>query len=128
MWSTSRHAPGGTTMTTSTQTSGKAAAAAAAKALLADRIALVETLGESIDQHRRKAHAVNAAQAAERDAAEQVRAAFTAAQDGGWTATELKAAGLTPPTAPRRRRPAGAPTADNGGAADHLDSGDQSPN
>jgi len=35
--------------------SGKAAAAAAAKTLLADRIALVNTLGDALDVHRKQA-------------------------------------------------------------------------
>jgi len=34
--------------------SGKAAAAAAAKTLLADRIALVNTLGDALDVHRKQ--------------------------------------------------------------------------
>ncbi|WP_460869697.1 hypothetical protein [Rhodococcus aerolatus] len=118
-------------MTTSTPASGKAAAAAAAKALLADRITLVENLGESIDRHRRKAHAVTAAQTAERDAAQEVRAAFTAAQDGGWTAAELKAAGLAPPRASRvRSRPAagqGARTTKTPGAETHAHSNPDEP-
>jgi hypothetical protein len=41
-----------------TSTTGKQAAAAAAKTLLADRIALVETLGAALDTHRRAEQAV----------------------------------------------------------------------
>lgn len=88
---------------TTTRLSGRAAAAAAAKALLADRIKLVEDLGASIDNHERKAAAVETAKAAELYAADAVRDAYTAAQDGGWTANELKSAGLTVPASARRR-------------------------
>ncbi len=44
-----------------TATTGKQAAAAAAKTLLADRIALVETLGAALDTHRRAEQAVTTA-------------------------------------------------------------------
>jgi len=92
----------------STQTPGKSAAAKAAKALLADRIALVETLGEAIDAHEKAQQAVTAAQEAADTTAAAVREAFTAARAGGWSSTELTQAGLsTPPLARKhvRRRP-----------------------
>ncbi len=91
-------------MTDSTRTSGKSAAAAAAKTLLAERIKLVEDLGDALDQKHRKAEAAATAAAAEQDAADAVRAAYTAAQDGGWSTKDLTAAGFpAPPKAPRRR-------------------------
>lgn len=89
---------------TSTRVSGKAAATAAAKALLADRIKLVEGLGEALDQQHRKAEAAAAAAAAEQDATDAVRVAYTAAQDGGWSTKELTAAGFPAPGRGRRRR------------------------
>lgn len=89
---------------TSGRPSGKAAAAAAAKAMLADRVKLVESLGEAHDQHQRKAAAVAAATAAEQDAADAVRVAYAAALHGGWAASELKAAGLDAPRTPRGRK------------------------
>lgn len=91
-------------MTDSTRTSGKAAAAAAARTLLAERIKLVEDLGDALDQQHRKAEAAATAAAAEQAAVNAVRAAYTAAQDGGWSTSDLTAAGFpAPPKAPRRR-------------------------
>lgn len=91
-------------MTDSTRTSGKAAAAAAARTLLAERIKLVEDLGDALDQQHRKAEAAATAAAVEQDAADVVRTAYTAAQDGGWSTSDLTAAGFPAlPRAPRRR-------------------------
>jgi len=84
-------------MTTNT---GKQAAAAAAKTLLADRIALVETLGAALDTHRRAEEAVTTARAA---AAQQARDAYDTAKTGGWTAAELTKAGLRAPNPARTR-------------------------
>jgi len=50
--------------------SGKAAAAAAAKTLLADRIALVNTLGDALDVHHKQDAAATQARDAEHQAAE----------------------------------------------------------
>jgi len=86
------------------QASGKLTAASAAKAMLADRVKLVESLGDAHDQHRHDVAAVEAAKSAEQGAANAVRAAYAAAQDGGWTHAELKAAGLEAPRASRGRR------------------------
>lgn len=108
---------------TTTRRSGKAGAAAAAKALLADRIKLVEDLGEAIDNHERKTAAAEAAKAVEHDAADAVRTAYTAAQTGGWTAAELKSAGLVVPATTRRR---GAKASASNDAATELDNGERS--
>ncbi len=87
-----------------TTTTGKQAAAAAAKTLLAERIALVETLGAALDTHRRAEQAVTTARAAAAaTAAQQARDAYDAAKTGGWTAAELNKAGLRAPTASRPR-------------------------
>jgi len=85
--------------------SGKAAAAAAAKTLLAGRIALVNTLGDALDVHRKQDAAATHARAAEHQAAETARTAYASALAGGWTAKQLSAAGLRPPKAPRTRKP-----------------------
>ena len=85
---------------------GKAAAAAAAKKMLADRIALVTTLGDAIDDHRRAADAVTTAKTAQDTAAAHARAAHADALAGGWTTAELRNAGLIVPTATRRKRAA----------------------
>jgi len=86
-------------MTTNT---GKQAAAAA-KTLLADRIALVETLGAALDTHRRAEQAVTTARTAAATAAQHARDAYDDAKTGGWTAAELNKAGLRAP-APTRTR------------------------
>ncbi len=87
-----------------TATTGKrAAAAAAAKTLLADRIALVETLGAALDTHRRAEQAVTTARTAAAAAAQQARDAYDTAKTGGWTAAELTKAGLRAPAAARTR-------------------------
>jgi len=85
--------------------SGKAAAAAAAKTLLADRIALVNTLGDALDVHRKQDAAATQARDAAHQAAETVRTAYATALAGGWTAKQLSDAGLRPPKAPRTRQP-----------------------
>ncbi len=85
--------------------SGKAAAAAAAKTLLADRIALVNTLGDALDVHRKQDAAATQARDAEHQAAEAVRTAYATALAGGWTVKQLSDAGLRPPKAPRTRNP-----------------------
>ncbi len=89
-------------MTTNT---GKQAAAAAAKTLLADRIALVETLGAALDTHRRTEDAVTTARTAAATAAQHARDAYDTAKTGGWTAAELTKAGLRAPAAARTRAP-----------------------
>ena len=89
---------------TNQHTTGKAAATAAAEKMLAARIALVTTLGDAIDNHRRAGDAVATAKAAQDTAGENARAAHTNAVAGGWTATELRNAGLIVPTGPRRKR------------------------
>ncbi len=86
-----------------TATTGKQAAAAAAKTLLADRIALVETLGAALDTHRRAEQAVTTARTTAATAAQHARDAYDAAKTGGWTAAELNKAGLRAP-APARTR------------------------
>ncbi len=89
-------------MTTNT---GKQAAAAA-KTLLAERIALVETLGAALDNHRRAEQAVTTARAAAATAAQHARDAYDTydtAKTGGWTAAELTKAGLRAPAAARTR-------------------------
>ncbi len=86
-----------------TATTGRQAAAAAAKALLADRIALVETLGAALDTHRRAEEAVTTARTTAATAAQHARDAYDAAKTGGWTAAELNKAGLRAP-APTRSR------------------------
>jgi len=88
-------------MTTNT---GKRAAAAAAKTLLADRIALVETLGAALDTHRRAEQAVTTARTAAATAAQQARDAYDTAKTGGWTAAELTKAGLRAPNPARTRK------------------------
>jgi len=85
-------------------TTGKAFAAAAAKKMLESRIALVTTLGDAIDAYRRAGDAVMTAKAAQDTAAEAARSARTDALTGGWTAGELRDAGLLVPTGPRRRK------------------------
>jgi len=85
-----------------TTTTGKQAAAAA-KTLLAERIALVETLGAALDTHRRAEEAVTTARAAAATAAQQARDAYDAAKTGGWTAAELTKAGLRAPNPARPR-------------------------
>ncbi len=87
-------------MTTNT---GKQAAAAAAKTLLADRIALVETLGAALDTHRRAEQAVTTARTAAATAAQHARDAYDTAKTGGWTAAELTKAGLRAPNPTRTR-------------------------
>jgi len=85
--------------------SGKAAAAAAAKTLLADRIALVNTLGDALDVHRKQDAAATQARDAAHQAAEAARTAHASALAGGWTAQQLNDAGLRPPKTPRTRTP-----------------------
>ena len=87
-----------------TTTTGKQAAAAA-KTLLAERIALVETLGAALDTHRHAEEAVTTARAAAAaaTAAQQARDAYDAAKTGGWTAAELTKAGLRAPNPARPR-------------------------
>jgi len=86
-----------------TATTGKQAAAAAAKTLLADRIALVETLGAALDTHRRAEETVTTARTTAATAAQHARDAYDAAKTGGWTAAELNKAGLRAPAATRTR-------------------------
>ena len=85
--------------------SGKAAAAAAAKTLLADRIALVNTLGAALDVHRKQDAAATQARDAEHQGADAARTAYATALAGGWTVKQLNDAGLRPPKATRTRQP-----------------------
>lgn len=98
-------------MTTHTepQTTGKAAAAAAARKMLASRIALVTTLGDAIDGARKAEAVITAAKAAHATTLDTAREAHTAALAGGWTARELRTAGLVIPTSTRRRKTTKAP-------------------
>ena len=89
---------------TEQHTTGKAAAAAAAETMLQARITLVTTLGDAIDHHRQAGDAVATAKAAQDTAADNARAAHAQAVAGGWTAAELRNAGLIVPAAPRRKR------------------------
>ena len=93
-------------MTTQTEshTTGKAAAAAAARKMLESRIALVTTLGDAIDGVRKAEAAITAAKAAHTTTLDTAREAHTAALTGGWTAAELRNAGLVIPTTTRRRK------------------------
>ncbi len=88
--------------------SGKAAAAAAAKTLLADRIALVNTLGDALDGHRKQDAAATQARDAAHQAAETARTAHASALAGGWTPKQLNDAGLH-----HRKHPAPANPATN---------------
>jgi hypothetical protein len=106
--------------------SGKAAAAAAAKTLLADRIALVNTLGDALDVHRKQDAAATQARDAEHQAAEAARTAHASALAGGWTAKQLSEAGLRPPKAPRTRHPA-PNTPPSGGENTHSPAGPAAP-
>jgi hypothetical protein len=106
-----------------TETSGKSAAAALAKELLRERIALVNDLGAQIDAHKVKVAAVAEARAAEQDAAETARVSHAAAIAGGWTAKDLKNAGLVVPAAPRARRTDTTPVHDSGNDRDGSVSG-----
>jgi len=83
----------------------QAAAAAVAKTLLADRIALVNSLGDALDVHRKQDTAATQARDAAHQGAESARTAYAAALAGGWTAQQLSDAGLRPPKAPRIRKP-----------------------
>jgi len=73
--------------------------------LLAGRIALVNTLGDALDVHRKQDAAATQARGAEHQAAEAARTAYASALAGGWTAQQLSDAGLRPPKAPRTRKP-----------------------
>ncbi len=93
-------------------TTGKATAAKVAKTLLADRIALVETLGAALDTHRQAVDAVTTARTAAADAATKARKAFAAATAGGWTTAQLNNGGLTAPKRTRVRKTAPPPAQD----------------
>ena len=92
-------------MQTELQTTGKAAAAAAARKMLASRITLVTTLGDAIDDARKAEAVIIAAKAAHATTLDTAREAHAAALAGGWTAAELRNAGLVIPTTTRRRKP-----------------------
>ncbi len=105
-------------------TTGKAAAAVAAKKMLQARIALVTSLGDAIDNHRQAGDAVAAAKTAQDTAAEAARTAYAVAIAGGWTAAELRDAGLAVPPATRRKatgKTAGAPAVADGEEANGND-------
>ena len=93
-----------------TETTGKSAAVALAKELLRERIALVNDLGAHIDNHKTKVAAVTDARKAEHEAAEAARVAHAATIAGGWSARDLRSAGLIVPAAPRGRRTGTSPS------------------
>ena len=90
---------------TEPRTTGKAAAATAARTMLASRITLVTTLGDAIDEARKAEAAITVAKAAHASTLATAREAHAAALAGGWTAAELRNAGLVIPTTTRRRKP-----------------------
>lgn len=93
--------------------SAKAAAVAAAKKMMESRIALVNNLGDALDAYARAGDAVTTARTAQDTAADAARTAHSEALAGGWTAAELRDAGLIVPAAPRRKTPAAAATNSN---------------
>jgi hypothetical protein len=88
-----------------TATDAKRKAATAARTLLADRITAVEKLGIAL-------HNYTQAQTQADELAELARTAFDEARATGWTAAELRRAGLTPPRAnsAKNNTPAQEPT------------------
>jgi hypothetical protein len=104
-----------------TETTGKSAAAALAKELLRERIALVNDLGAQIDAHKTKVALVEEARSAEQEAAEAARVSYGLALAGGWTAKDLKNAGLIVPAAPRAKRTTTTATTSEPNASAHAD-------
>ncbi|OZE92957.1 hypothetical protein CH299_29050 [Rhodococcus sp. 14-2686-1-2] len=86
---------------------------AAAQAALDDRLGLIDTIVAAQNERTRASTKVAEAEAAERAAAAKELAAIKAALDGGWTAPELRAAGLKVPHAASRKNSGTAPSARN---------------
>jgi len=82
----------------------KKEAESAARGLLENKVALVGAIGQAIEDDNKAAQAVVDAQRAKEEAEENIRRAFQAAKDGGWTADELKELGYEPPRRRRRRK------------------------
>jgi len=76
---------------------------ATAKNLLADRITLVEELGDALDAHSKAVTAAAQARKHTVKTADAARTAFEAAKASGCTAAELNSTGLHAPAAPRGR-------------------------
>ncbi|OZD12068.1 MULTISPECIES: hypothetical protein [Nocardiaceae] len=70
---------------------------AAAQAALDDRLGLIDTIVAAQNERTVASTKVAEAEAAERAAASKELAAIKAALDGGWSSTELRAAGLKVP-------------------------------
>ncbi len=70
---------------------------AAAQAALDDRLGLIDTIVAAQNERTLALTKVTEAEAAERAAAAKELAAIKAALDGGWSAAELRAAGLKVP-------------------------------
>lgn len=79
----------------------------AARGLLESKVALVGAIGQAIEEDQKAAQAVVDAQEAKGVAEENIRRAFQAARDGGWSVEELKDLGYESPR--RRRRRKGSP-------------------
>lgn len=78
----------------------------AARGLLESKVALVGAIGQAIEEDHKAAQAVLDAQEAKEAAEENIRRAFQAARDGGWSAEELKDLGYELPRRRRRRKSA----------------------
>lgn len=76
----------------------------AARGLLESKVALVGAIGQAIEDDQKAAQAVVDAQEAKEAAEENIRRAFQAARDGGWSVEELKDLGYEPPRRRRRRK------------------------
>ncbi|MBB1033306.1 hypothetical protein G6031_02745 [Dietzia sp. CQ4] len=76
----------------------------AARGLLESKVALVGAIGQAIEEDQKAAQAVVDAQEAREAAEENIRRAFQAARDGGWSVEELKDLGYEPPRRRRRRK------------------------
>jgi predicted nucleic acid-binding protein len=81
----------------------KRKAADAARSLLTDRIAVVETLGAVLYEYNTAKQAVTQAQTRADEIAQRARATFEQARKAGWTAAELRRAGLDVPQPTRPR-------------------------
>ena len=88
------------------QTSKKAAEyAARADEALAQRKALVSAIGAAEEKYEQQQDAVAEAQSKLDELATEVADAYNNAIDGGWTAAELKALGITKPDAKPAKSP-----------------------
>lgn len=79
-------------------------AESAARGLLESKVALVGAIGQAIEEDHKAAQTVVEAQEAKEGAEENIRQAYQAARDGGWTVDELKDLGYEPPRRRRRRK------------------------